>query len=200
MADKPLNRLFFYLIRTTTKDNGNSNPDPIGYISCRANVARFLDIENKAVGSGADTAPIQRIKKGYERELTLADGTTLAKAEGSDGKVAESFFTYRPSIGSRPVILLTGKETAKGNNRILTLVFPQWADINTISEGLSELIAPGKIQRVGKPSESEIFPFFKLKAGGSYPIMGQGKAQASTKAKIATQSEMEELAGKKGDS
>lgn len=176
MADKSLKRAYFLLFRNTGSDAGTSNPDPVGYCSCRMNVARFLDIDKLVATVDAYTK-----RKGYTRNKTLADGTVLG---GEDTQVKESEVKLRRTVGPQQVILTTGRPTKEGsiNKSILTFRFPAWATARTISEALGELIPETKISVT--PGPTEIFPEFRLNDGGVYVIMNKAAATASSDAAV----------------
>lgn len=182
MADKPLGRVYFAILRKTAADSGRTKDDPFGTFSCRANVARFLNIEANAIS-------ILGIKrKAHDRSLTLADGTNLKRsAKNTDSKVAESLITLPlSSKGSRTVILKTGKKT-KADGLIyhtLSFRFPAWATIWCISDALGTVIPTSAIKR--EPTQSDVFPFFTIKGGRTYPIMEQAEAKGNTDAQVAT--------------
>ncbi|PAX58363.1 hypothetical protein [Brunnivagina elsteri] len=182
MADKPLGKMYFPILRKTPGDAGRVNPDPFGFFSCRLNVARFLDIDNLDLN-----LIISRERKAHTRSLTLADGTVLKQsAENAGGQVASSLFTLAiGSRGSRSVILKTGKKTPNISGLIyhtLTFRFPSWATIWTIADALGELIPLTKIK--ADPTATDIFPFFTVKGGRKYPIMAKTDAEGNTDASV----------------
>lgn len=176
MASQPLNYFAFILGRNTGRDSGRVNPDPIGFFYCRANTARFLDIENFAF-SGS----IKRKRKAHTRTKTLADGTTLG---GQDVQVAESEFTSSSkSRGQgKNIKLVTGKKTEKGNYQTLSFNFPSFATTAIIGEALGELIPTTKIKTT--PTAADIFPYFILPTGSRGGIMQKAAADSSTDASV----------------
>ena len=182
MADKPLGKVYFPILRKTPGDAGRVNPDPFGFFSCRLNAARFLDIDK------LDTnLIISREKKAYTRTLVLADGTVLKQsADNSDGLVAGSLITLSVGAkGSRSVILKTGKKTLNPSGLIyhtLTFRFPSWATIWTIADALGEIIPTTKIKSDASPTD--VFPFFTVKGGRKYPIMLKSDAEGNADASV----------------
>lgn len=189
MADKNLGKKYFPILRKTPGDAGRSLKDPFGFFSCRMNVARFLDIDKLDVD-----LVINRERKAYTRGTTLADGTVL-KATAAGGEVASSIITLPVgSKGSRSVIIKTGKKT-KADGLIyhtLTFRFPSWATIWCISDALGEIIPTTKIK--SDPTATDIFPYFTVKGGRTYPIMEKQAAEGNTDATVpATEAETNTL-------
>jgi hypothetical protein len=201
MADKPLGKVYFPILRKTPGDAGRVNPDPFGFFSCRLSAARFLDIDK------LDTnLVINRERKAYTRTLTLADGTVLKQStDNSDGQVASSLITLSVSSrGSRSVILKTGKKTPNASGLIyhtLTFRFPSWATIWCISDALGEVIPATKIK--SDATATDVFPYFTVKGGRRYPIMEKAAAEGNTDAAVpATEAETQTLlaqSSKKGN-
>jgi hypothetical protein len=184
MADKPLGKVYFPILRKTPGDAGRVNPDPFGFFSCRLNAARFLDIDKLDLN-----LIINREKKAHTRSLILADGTVLKQStDNSDGQVASSLFTLSVgSKGSRSVILKTGKKTPNTSGLIyhtLTFRFPGWATIWCIADALGEIIPTTKIK--ADATAADIFPFFTVKGGRKYPIMLKTDAEGNTDASVPT--------------
>jgi hypothetical protein len=191
MADKPLGRVFFPILRKTPGDAGRTNPDPIGVFSCRLSAARFLDIDKLNTN-----LVISRKRAAHSRVLTLVDGTVLKQStKNSDGNVAESVFTLAiGGKGSRSVILKSGKKT-KENGLIyhtLTFRFPAWATVWTISDALGTIIPAAKIK--ANATATDVFPYFTLKGGGTYAIMEKSAAQGNADAVVALTPEEAEAA------
>lgn len=181
MADKPLGKIYFPILRKTPGDAGRTKADPFGVFSCRLNVARFLDIDKLNIN-----LIISRDKEAYTRVLTLVDGTILKRStEDSDGQVAKSLISLPiGGRGSRSVILKSGKKT-KPNGLIyhtLTFRFPAWATVWCIADALGTLIPTTKIKSDATPTD--VFPYFTVKGGRRYPIMDKAAAQGNTDAVV----------------
>ena len=183
MADKPLGKIYFPILRKTPSDAGRTNPDPFGVFSCRLSAARFLDIDKSNINF-----VISREKEAYTRTLTLVDGTVLKQsAENSDGKVASSLITLPiGGKGSRSVILKSGKKTKADGNiyHTLTFRFPAWATVWCISDALGEIIPETKIK--SDATATDVFPYFTVKGGRRYPIMAKTAAKDNADAAVAT--------------
>jgi hypothetical protein len=183
MADKPLGKVYFPILRKTPGDAGRTNADPFGVFSCRLSAARFLDIDKSNIN-----LVISREKAAYTRTLTLVDGTVLKQsAENSDGQVATSLITLPiGGKGSRSVILKSGKKTKLEGNiyHILTFRFPAWATIWCISDALGEIIPETKIK--SDATATDVFPYFTVKGGRTYPIMSKTAAKGNADASVAT--------------
>ncbi|MBW4678402.1 MAG: hypothetical protein KME52_31820 [Desmonostoc geniculatum HA4340-LM1] len=201
MADKPLGRAWYALFRETSGDAGRVKVDPYGYFSCRLNVARFLDIENKTFNG-----TIYGAKRNYtaERSLTLADGTTLSKsAANTDGKNAGEPVPIRRTVGGRSVIIKTGKQigvpvTGKPKRyHTISFAFPLWATVPTIAEALGELIPTTKIKTT--PTASDVYPNFTIKGGGTYGIMQAGAAISSATVSTVPATLKQRVTAKGGD-
>lgn len=179
MANLTLGKKYFPILRKTPGDAGRSNKDPFGFFSCRMNVARFLGIDELAVD-----LVINRERQAYTRGTTLADGTIL-KQGAAGAQVASSLITLPVGAkGSRSVIIKTGKKT-KADGIIyhtLTFRFPSWATIWCISDALGEVIPTTKIK--AEPTSTDIFPYFTVKGGRTYPIMEKTAAEGNTDATV----------------
>ncbi|WP_445628421.1 hypothetical protein [Nostoc sp. DSM 114167] len=201
MANKSLGRVWFSLSRETTDDASRVNDDPVGLFSCRANVARFLDIDKLGF-----TGTIYGKAREYTtaRNLTLADGTVLDKsAENTDGKNAGEPIALQRKVGGRSVIIKTGKKIGtkvagkpQGYHSI-SFAFPTWATIRVIADSLGEIIPAGKIS--SDPGENEIQPTFKIAGGGSYGIMQKAAADTSTVANTSVNALKTKIKAKGGD-
>lgn len=181
MADKALNRVYFPIYRETTDDAQRSNPDPLGYFSCRLSTARFLDIEDKI------KAPIitsTRSGSATGRSLTLADGTKLEQATGQIQIPETKIVLASNPKGSRTVVLKTGnliEDTTRKKGRAsafhtISFRFPSFATILNIADALGTLIPPGKIG--APPGQTEIWGLFTVLRGRTYPIQEQASAKA----------------------
>ncbi len=194
MASNPLNRLYFPILRKTSGDAGRSLQDPLGYFSCRASVARFLDIEKIA----ADTnALLIGTRKTYTRNSTLADGTTLgggADGGAADTQIAESEILLSfGSKGSKSVVLVTGKPLPSNKGyHTLRIRFPGFATNLVIAEALGEIIPATKIK--SPPTAADIYPYFISQGGRRYPIMAGDVAETRTEVAVPeNQQEMSSL-------
>jgi hypothetical protein len=181
MADKPLGKVYFPILRKTSADTGRTTVDPYGVFSCRLNVARFLDIDKLNIN-----LVISRERKEHTRTLTLVDGTKLKQSsDNNDGQVEKSLITLPiGGKGSRSVILKSGKKT-KDNGLIyhtLTFRFPAWATVWCIADALGTLIPANKIK--SDATASDVFPYFTIKGGRRYPIMEKTAAQSNTDAVV----------------
>ncbi|MBW4667198.1 MAG: hypothetical protein KME60_07085 [Cyanomargarita calcarea GSE-NOS-MK-12-04C] len=181
MADKPLGKIYFPILRKTPGDTGRVNPDPFGVFSCRLSTARFLDIDKFNIN-----LVISREKAAYTRVLTLVDGTILKQsAENSDGQVAASLITLPiGGKGSRSVILKSGKKTKLEGNiyHTLSFRFPAWATVWCIADALGEIIPATKIK--SDATATDVFPYFTIKGGRRYPIMAKTEAEGNTDASV----------------
>lgn len=200
MADKPLGRAWYALFRETSDDASRVKDDPYGYFSCRLNVARFLDIENKTFNGTIFGAPR---KYTSERNLTLVDGTVLTKSEAnSDGKNEGEPVAIRRSVGRRSVVIKTGKQigTAQAGKpkkyHTISFAFPSWATIPVIAEALGELIPTGKIKTT--PDATDIYPYFKIAGGGTYGIMQAAAATSSQEVSTASSTLKQKVTAKGG--
>lgn len=183
MANQTLKHVFFPLyLDKAGNGTGAVRDKAYGVFACRQSTQRFLDIPDSAIFTG----DIERTAKKGTRVFTLADGTVLAQStENSDGQNAEYTFRLRKRIGQRNVLLKTGKriypsDPKKPQTYTISFAFPAWATIPTISDALGELIPPGKLSV--SAGDTEIFPQFTIKGGGTYGILKQATAQADNKA------------------
>jgi hypothetical protein len=199
MADQALNRFWFPLSVSIDSDAGRVKSDPYGFFSCRANVARFLEIESKNFNGILQG----KVKEDYTRTLTLADGTKLASSsKDTDKKVEGSRVTLRRIVGRKRVVLKTGKvaRAATGGKpetyHTVSFAFPTWATADVISEALAELIPANKIDAKG--GETKVFPYFKLGTGGTYPIMSNAAAIASPKVQTSAAALKTKIEGEGG--
>jgi hypothetical protein len=192
MADKGLNRKFFGLFRNTA-NNGVVNKDPIGYFSCRMNVARFLDIEKIPT-----PILVKETESKTTRDKTIIDSspTTLdTSKDNSDGKNEPRKYVFRQYRTGKSIKLKTGKKNANNNYKTIHFLFPRWADISTIADALGSLIPAAKINEEAK--ETDIFPYFTLPTGGSHSILSRTEALADTNVVVALDdASIEELAAK----
>ena len=197
MANQPLIRVWFPLFRKTDGDAGRVKDDPYGVFSCRQSTQRFLDIPDSAVFTG----DIYKTAKGGSRVFTLADGTVLSQStENTDAKSADYQYVVRKRVGQRNVVIKTGKriypsDPKKTQTYTISFAFPTWADINTISDALGEIIPEGKIDKT--PGNTEIYPYFTIKNGGSYGITSKSVATADTSAGTG-QAQIEQLVQAQG--
>ncbi|HIK27958.1 MAG: hypothetical protein N3E45_17125 [Oscillatoriaceae bacterium SKW80] len=199
MATQSLARVYFAIKRNTENDSQQSNPDPLGYFSCRLSTARFLDIE------GDTTLPVViRERRGFQKSRTLADGTTIVGREegtviisGTASKIVLPVSTK----GSRTVILTTGKGISDSKRRFgkenafhtISFRFPSFATVAIISEALGEIIPTNKIN--GTPNPNQIKPYFKVVGGRNYPIMQKAAAESRTAANVPNGASFAALAG-----
>lgn len=197
MASKTLGKKYFPILRKTPGDAGRSISDPFGFFSCRMNVARFLDIDKLAFD-----LIINRKRNAYTRGTMLVDGTILKSTENGS-QIAESLITLPVgSKGSRSVIIKSGKKTKAGGliYHTLTFRFPSWATVWCISDALGEIIPAGKLK--SDPTESDVFPFFTVKGGRTYPIMekqaAEGNADAAVPATVEEANQLLQQSEKKG--
>jgi hypothetical protein len=147
--------------------------------SCIERVANFLDIK-ALVYTPSEGDLVDRA--GYVREYTKADGTTgtVTVAEGKKIYLANS------KAGIKKIFFKTGAKTAKGTKKTLSFSFPGFMTVAEIADALGELIPSGKIATTGTVGTSEIEPFFTFKGGGTYPIVPNATATASTATAVAT--------------
>lgn len=192
MATLSLGTKYFGLYRETS-NAGVVNPDPIGYFSCRINVARFLDID------GIPTPVIERkvSKSEKTRDLTIVDSAanSLTKSDKNTDSVNEpNNKTLQLTRGTKRVRIKTGIKNANGNYKTVGFSFPSWATIKVIADALGTIIPPGKISAT--PSTTEIEGYFKLGQGGKYAIMLKAEAEASPDGQPITNSNISEIQGK----
>jgi hypothetical protein len=180
MAAGDFKRLFFFFKRNTGDDAQRVLKNPAGYFSCLYYAAKFLDIEGLA-----KQVFIEKERKAHTRTKARAlDGVATGTTNVAESKIV---IASNPR-GSRSIILVTGKPTSAVNATAgkpvnfhqLTFRFPSWADTRTIGEALGEIIPDTKITKDGKPSSTEIFPWFRIKGGRQYPIIQAAAAEQST--------------------
>ncbi|MEG3913580.1 hypothetical protein QT979_08600 [Microcoleus sp. w2-18bC1] len=158
------------------KDRGQTGTGTDFYrttCSCIPRVAKFLDIDTKEyVPSEADIVE----RAGYTRTYVKPDGTdgTITVAAGTKTYLASG----KP--GARTIILTTGRKTTKGTRRKLSFTFPSYLGVAEIGDVLGDLIPATKVNRTGSTGDADIFPYFTIKGGGTYPIPLQTVAEAST--------------------
>lgn len=169
MADKkPLNRFFYPLYYDFIgADAGRVQDVALGWMSCRANVARFLDITDLSLP--AKITKLVKAKKTGDPDRTIVDagGATLtltASKKNSDGKNAEYEYEYTQLARGKSGMMQTGVVNSKGNYKTIHFLFPNSIPASVCALALSYLIPEGKLDKKGNPSKTEIFPFVKIKS------------------------------------
>jgi hypothetical protein len=159
--------------------------------NCVLRVAKFLKIDGKAYTPtpGADMAD----RASYARDYYDATGTKQSVT------VAAGKFVYAPDDKARgkAVELTTGLKTTGKNNSKLTITFPSFLTVADIGDCLGEIIPPGSIQRTAgtAPGATEIYPFFKIKGGRTYPIPLAATVTGTTTPDVGmTEAEQAEIA------
>ena len=157
--------------------------DAFGYFTIKIASAKFLDIDKipTAVAVGRIT---RRKKSTKERDLTLVDGTVLNRRTNSNEASGETSLLGALTTGGKSIQLKTGKVTANGNYKRISIRFPVFATILNISDALGSVIPSGKINV--DPSGTEIFNYFISKGGKRYPILTKEAAEAEKTAEAPT--------------
>lgn len=188
MADKPLGRIYFPVLKKTSSDAGRSNPDPFGVFSCNLNAARFLDIDGLSV-----PLPVVEIERtAGRRSITLADGTKLVRTPAGENVNSSRILLSVSGRGSRSVILKTGnpiEDSLRVKNKAsafhtISFRFPSFMTALDISIALGQLIPLGKMRN--PPRATDVWGYFTIKGGRKYPIMEKSDADADTKVQVAT--------------
>lgn len=189
MADKSLGKTYFPILRKTPKDAKRAITDPLGFFSCRLSTTRFFKLEDESANT---LAVLIKSRKGGDRSLTLADGTKLTPSK--EGSTSEEVDIVLPigSRGTRTVILKTGNKIEDSKRKkgkesayhTVSFRFPAWATILTISDALGSIIPKDAIK--ADPKASDVFPYFTVKGGGTYPIMNKTDANSNETASVAT--------------
>jgi hypothetical protein len=177
---------YAYLVKYT-RSLGTGTKQYRTTFNCIKRVAVFLGIEGLVyTPSPADLVD----RASYERTYTKADGTD-GKVTVAAGKIVYKGNSTRAC--AKKIFLTTGKKTAAGTKRTLSITFPSFLSVAEISDALGELIPPAKIATTATVSPSEIEPFFTIAGGGTYAIMTKTAADADNKTDVAT-TEAEQVA------
>lgn len=195
MADKPLGRDYFAILREQQEIQGGKEIKPLGFFSCIQSTTRFLGLQAKAVAAGSIITFTR--KKAVKRSEIRPDGTRLDasvadKAEGGSSTniaVEASVGMRSYSKGSKSIVLKTGKPITdgaarKGSYHTVSFRFPQFATNLIISNALGQLLNADTVAHT--PNEEQIFPFFISSGGKRYPIATAAAATSKNIEKIAT--------------
>lgn len=147
--------------------------------NCILRVAKFFGIEDLFYTPSPEDL-VDRAS--YTREYVKPDGTvgTVTVAAG------KSVYTPNNKPRGKRVFFKTGAKTTKGTYKTVSMTFPTVLTVGDISDILGELIPAGKIQRTATaPTATEIFPFFTLEGGGTYPIPLNATAAATATPAVA---------------
>lgn len=140
----------------------------LGYFTCETRVAKFLKIDTLY------SRTVKRTRAAYTKSVMIAGvGTEKTIPAG------EIEFVPDTRARSRTVILKTGMSALK-TKRTLSLTFPSKMTVAQIGEALAEYIPDATIQRgATAPSNSEIYPQYKIKGGRTYPLPLKIDAESS---------------------